>query len=183
MHIGTVLEHTCTSAYPGTVPGTATSPVVSEFRSCTKSSEAVTRVQLNLVTLAVAPRYRTSRYHQQLLVEVPSTQLRWAPEYYTIAKKSRLFISRSCPILVLTTVLYQPRRTDVKNDGKNYQGPRKLISDVSKIPKFSLIRFLMFVWLCPVVSVLEPRATSNATSPLYIPESIILLNVEVSFGE
>jgi hypothetical protein len=37
--------------------------------------------------------------------------------------KSKLFIDRSCPILVLTTVLNRPRRADVINGVKNYQGP------------------------------------------------------------
>jgi hypothetical protein len=37
--------------------------------------------------------------------------------------KRKLSISRSCLILVLTTVLGRPRRADVKNDVKNYQGP------------------------------------------------------------
>jgi hypothetical protein len=37
--------------------------------------------------------------------------------------KRKLFISRSCPILVLTTVLGLPRRADVKNGVNNYQGP------------------------------------------------------------
>ena len=36
---------------------------------------------------------------------------------------SKVFISRSCPILVLATVLGRPRHTDAKNDVKNYQGP------------------------------------------------------------
>ena len=35
----------------------------------------------------------------------------------------KLFINKSCPMLVLTTVLGRPRRTDVKTDVKNYQGP------------------------------------------------------------
>jgi hypothetical protein len=38
-------------------------------------------------------------------------------------RKSKLFISRSCPILVLTTVLIRPRQADIKNSVKNYQGP------------------------------------------------------------
>ena len=37
--------------------------------------------------------------------------------------KSKLFISRSCPILVLTTVLIRPRHVGIKNSVKNYQGP------------------------------------------------------------
>ena len=36
---------------------------------------------------------------------------------------SKVFISGSCPILILTTVLGHSRRTDAKNDVKNYQGP------------------------------------------------------------
>ena len=35
----------------------------------------------------------------------------------------QLFISGSCPILVLTTVLGRPRPTDAKNIVKYYQGP------------------------------------------------------------
>jgi hypothetical protein len=37
--------------------------------------------------------------------------------------KNKLFISRSCLILVLATVLGRPRRADVKKDVKNDQGP------------------------------------------------------------
>jgi hypothetical protein len=37
--------------------------------------------------------------------------------------KKNLFISRSCPILVLKAVLGRPRHADAKNSGKNYQGP------------------------------------------------------------
>ena len=36
--------------------------------------------------------------------------------------KKNLFISRSCPILVLKAVLGRPRHADAKNSGKNYQG-------------------------------------------------------------
>ena len=39
--------------------------------------------------------------------------------------ESKLFISRTCLILVLATVLGRPRRADVKKDAKNYQGPKK----------------------------------------------------------
>ena len=39
--------------------------------------------------------------------------------------ESKLFISRSCLILVLTTVLGHPRRANVKKGVKNYQGPKK----------------------------------------------------------
>jgi hypothetical protein len=41
--------------------------------------------------------------------------------YHSLCK-TKLFISRSCPILVLTTVLGFPRRADLKKDVKNYQG-------------------------------------------------------------
>jgi hypothetical protein len=34
-----------------------------------------------------------------------------------------MFISGSCPILVLTTILGQPRHAGAKNDFKKYQGP------------------------------------------------------------
>jgi hypothetical protein len=37
--------------------------------------------------------------------------------------ESQLFISISCPILVLDLVLGRPRRADVKNVVKNYQVP------------------------------------------------------------
>ena len=36
---------------------------------------------------------------------------------------SKVVISGSCPILVLTTVLGRPRRADFENGIKNYQGP------------------------------------------------------------
>jgi hypothetical protein len=39
--------------------------------------------------------------------------------------KSKLFISRSCPILVLRTVLGRPRRADIKKNVEKYQGPKK----------------------------------------------------------
>ena len=41
--------------------------------------------------------------------------------------ESKVFISRSCPILVLTTVLHvgRPRRADVKKGVKNYHVPKK----------------------------------------------------------
>ena len=39
--------------------------------------------------------------------------------------ESKLFVNRSCPILVLTTVLGRPRRADVKKGFKNYQEPKK----------------------------------------------------------
>ena len=42
---------------------------------------------------------------------------------YCTTTKSKLFLSRSCPILVLTTVLGCPRHTDAKNGFKNYQWP------------------------------------------------------------
>ena len=41
--------------------------------------------------------------------------------------KNKLFISISCPILVLTTVMGRPRRADVEKDVKNYQGPKKAL--------------------------------------------------------
>ena len=37
---------------------------------------------------------------------------------------SKLFIGRSCPILVLTTILDRPRRADVKNCVKDCQRPK-----------------------------------------------------------
>jgi hypothetical protein len=37
--------------------------------------------------------------------------------------KDKLFISRSCPILVLTNVMGRPRHADAKVDVKSYQGP------------------------------------------------------------
>jgi hypothetical protein len=36
---------------------------------------------------------------------------------------SKSLISRSCPILVLTTIIGRPRHADYKNDNKTYQGP------------------------------------------------------------
>jgi hypothetical protein len=51
----------------------------------------------------------------------------------------KLFISRFCPILVLTKVLGIPRRTDVKNDVKNYQG--KTTSKKKAIRKYVFLNF------------------------------------------
>jgi hypothetical protein len=42
---------------------------------------------------------------------------------YCIITKIKLFITISCPILVLTTVLGCPRRADVNDGVKNYNGP------------------------------------------------------------
>ena len=39
--------------------------------------------------------------------------------------KSKYFIIRSCPILVLTTVLGQPRHASAKNSVKDYQWPTR----------------------------------------------------------
>jgi hypothetical protein len=47
--------------------------------------------------------------------------------------ESKLVISRSCLILVLTTVLGRPRRADVKNGVKNYHGPTTSLENA--IPK------------------------------------------------
>jgi hypothetical protein len=41
--------------------------------------------------------------------------------YHCFKKKN--CITRSCPILVLTTVLGRPRHADAENDAENYQGP------------------------------------------------------------
>ena len=38
---------------------------------------------------------------------------------------SKLYFSRSCPILVLKKVMGRPRRADVEKDVKNDQGPKK----------------------------------------------------------
>ena len=61
-----------------------------------------------------------------------------------LLQKSKLFISRSCPILVLTTVLGRPRRADVKNGVKIYQGA--ITSRQNAIRKYlnSPIRFFKF---------------------------------------
>jgi hypothetical protein len=52
---------------------------------------------------------------------------------------SKLFISRSCLILVLTTVRGRPRRADVKNDVKNDQG--QLLHEKMRLENISPIRF------------------------------------------
>jgi hypothetical protein len=54
--------------------------------------------------------------------------------------KRKLFITRSCPIVVLTTVLGRPRRADVKNGVKNYQGPTTSLENA--IPKIFPYVFL-----------------------------------------
>ena len=57
---------------------------------------------------------------------IRSSRVVYCTTQYTVPLwESKLFISRSCPILVLTTVLGRPRRADVKKDVKNYQGPKK----------------------------------------------------------
>ena len=54
--------------------------------------------------------------------------LKYPPMQSTVPLcNSKLFISRSCPILVLTTVMGRPRRADVEKDVKNYQGPKKAL--------------------------------------------------------
>jgi hypothetical protein len=50
--------------------------------------------------------------------------------------KSKVFICRSCPILVLATILSRPRRADVKNSVKNYQGPTTTTSCENVIRNF-----------------------------------------------
>jgi hypothetical protein len=56
--------------------------------------------------------------------------------YCTIVMR-KLFISISCPILVLTTVLGLSRRADFKNIIKNYQGPTASRENtIRKYPNF-----------------------------------------------
>jgi hypothetical protein len=57
-------------------------------------------------------------YYIDLVRELVSNA-RTAVLYHWVRKN---FISRSCPILVLTTVLLSPRHPDAKNGAKNYQG-------------------------------------------------------------
>ena len=40
--------------------------------------------------------------------------------YTVLLQKIKLFIYRSCPILVSTTVIIRPCQTDAKNDVENY---------------------------------------------------------------
>jgi hypothetical protein len=59
--------------------------------------------------------------------------------------KSKLFIGRSCPILVLIIVLGRPRGADVKNELKNYQGPttsrENSIRKYLNLPHMSFLNF------------------------------------------
>jgi hypothetical protein len=77
--------------------------------------------------------------------------------------ESKLFINRSCLILVLTTVLGCPRRTDVKKDVKKYQG--STTSQENTILKYHFHH--TFFWNLYLIwtkfgAALEPRVTSNA---------------------
>jgi hypothetical protein len=56
----------------------------------------------------------TAQLYVQLYPSVPASTIS--------LRKSQLCISRSYPILVLTTVLRRPHHTDPKNGVKNYQG-------------------------------------------------------------
>ena len=58
----------------------------------------------------------------------------------------KLFISGSCPILVLTKVLCCPRRADAKNDVKSYQGPTT--SRENTIRKYSNFLICFFKLWC-----------------------------------
>ena len=68
-------------------------------------------------------------------------------------RKSKLFISRSCPILVLTTVPGRPRHTGAKNNVKGYAWPIDFL--------YTFLNVLMGLW-SKFASVLKPRVTSNA---------------------
>jgi hypothetical protein len=62
----------------------------------------------------------------------------------------KLFISGSCPILVLTTVIGHPRHVDAKNDVKNYQ--RGTTSRENAIrTKFSLLVYV-FVFFAAIMT-------------------------------
>jgi hypothetical protein len=73
----------------------------------------------------------------------------------------KLFISRSCAILVLTTVLGRPRRADVENGVKTIHDQGPTTSRENAIRKYlnfpQTFFFKSLVWLWPkFVSVLEP---------------------------
>ena len=59
----------------------------------------------------------------------------------------KLFISRPCPILVLTTVLGRRYRADVQNSVKNYQGPTTSRENAIQKYQISPIRFFIFLLL------------------------------------
>jgi hypothetical protein len=84
-----------------------------------------------------------------VLFSLPRTQYSWTePPLCTVPLyDSKLFISRSCLILVLTTVLHRPRRADVKKDVKNYQVPTTaVLPEKMWFQNISPIRFFKFQW-------------------------------------
>jgi hypothetical protein len=58
--------------------------------------------------------------------------------------KSKLFISRSCPILILKTVLGFLRLADVKNDLNNYQG--QLLSEKMRFGSGGRYTAVHLIW-------------------------------------
>ena len=96
-----------------------------------------------------------------------------APMQCTVPlRKSKLFICESCPILVLTTILSNPRRANSRKCD-------------SKIHNFPHTFFKILVWLWPkFVSVLARSQSylQRATSGLYIFKSVILLYVQLCSG-
>ena len=96
-----------------------------------------------------------------------------APMQCTVPlRKSKLFIGESCPILVLTTILSNPRRANSRKCD-------------SKIHNFPHTFFKILVRLWPeFVSVLARSQSylQRATSGLYIFKSVILLYVQLCSG-
>ena len=91
-----------------------------------------------------------------------------------LLRKSKLFISESCPILVLTTILSNPRRANSRKCD-------------SKIQNFPHTFFKILVWLWPTSKFVSVLARSQsylqrATSGLYIFKSVILLYVQLCSG-
>ena len=96
-------------------------------------------IPLNFTVLA----YSDMSISQDLYTSAPDAM-------YCTLRKSKLFICESCPILVLTTILSNPRRANSRKCD-------------SKIHNFPHTFFKILVWLWPkFVSVLDPRVTSNA---------------------
>jgi hypothetical protein len=84
-------------------------------------------VSLELIWITTPHTMR--RANQSNLVNQSSSSLRTV-----LLSKRKLFVSRSCSILVLTTVLGRLRHTDAKNDVKKYQDfPRKCDSKISLV--------------------------------------------------
>ena len=98
-----------------------------------------------------------------------------APMQCTVPlRESKFFIGESCPILVLTTILSNPRRANSRKCD-------------SKIHNFPHTFFKILVWLWPTSKFVSVLARSQsylqrATSGLYIFKSVILLYVQLCSG-